>query len=121
MNITNLLKNEIFLKKDQFEKRKILKKYILKDKDCIIGNELICFENEIVVKNKFNYEQYVKGHKISTVTIGKSYRILDYKNGKVKLQGDNGKKSYYTINRFIYCLALERKEKLEKLKKIYNE
>ncbi len=45
MNIPNLLKNNIFLKKDQFEKRKILKSYILTDKKCKIGRKVICFEN----------------------------------------------------------------------------
>jgi len=34
MNITELLKNKDFLNTDQFYKRKKLKKYILKYKDC---------------------------------------------------------------------------------------
>lgn len=121
MNIPNLLKNENFLKKDQFEKRKILSKYILTDKDCHIGRKVLCFEYETVVKQKFKYEDYVKGRKGCDVTIGKEYNILEHKEGKIKIESDSGKKSWFTLNRFLYPLNIERREKLEKLEILSNE
>jgi len=121
MNIVNLLNTENYLKKDQFEKRKIFKKYILSDKKCKIGSSVICFEIETVVKNNFKYNDYVKGKKGCDLTIGKQYNILDHKEGKIKIEGDNGKKSWFTIVRFLYSLSIERKEKLDKLKKISDE
>lgn len=121
MNVPNLLKNNIFLKKDQFEKRKILKKYILTDKNCKIGRKVICFETETVVKRKFKYDEYVKGRKSCDVTIGKEYSILDHKEGKIKIESDNGKKNWFTLDRFLYPLNIERREKLEKLKNLNNE
>jgi hypothetical protein len=109
------------LKKDQFEKRKILKSYILTDKKCKIGRKVICFETETVVKQKFKYDEYVKGRKSCDVTIGKEYSILDYKDGKIKIESDSGKKNWFTINRFLFTLNMERLEKLKKLKNISNE
>jgi hypothetical protein len=117
------LKNEKFLKRDQFDKRKILERYILTDKNCSIGSSVICFENETIIneKNKYFYKHYGKPKQANSITIGKQYNILDHKEGKIKIESDNGKKFWFTINRFLHSLKIERREKLEKLKKISNE
>lgn len=116
MNVLALIVDEKFLKKDQFQKTKILEKYLLKEEYCKIGNAVICFENEIMVSSKSYsfYKQYGAKH-ISTLTIGKQYKILDYKEDKIKIENDHGNKLWYTIDRFVYSLQLERKEKLKKL------
>lgn len=123
MNIRNLLNNKNFLKKDQFDKRKILEKYILTDKNCHIGSSVLCFENETIIneKNKSFYKHYGCPKHANSITIGKEYKILEHKEGKIKIESDNGKKFWFTINRFLYSLSVERKEKLEKLKKLNNE
>ncbi len=123
MNIRNILKNKKFLKKDQFEKREILKDYILTDNRCIIGSTVLCFENEVVVsdKSKSFYKYYGCPKHTNSITIGNQYKILDHKKGKIKVESDNGKKFWFTINRFLYSLNMERKEKLKKLKNISDE
>lgn len=122
MNIINLLNNENFLKIDQFERRKILKNYILTDKNCRIGVKVICFEKEIISNNKFFYNKSKNHKQVSTTTIGKIYEILAYKKeGLIKIENDGGIKRWYSIGRFLYLLQLERKEKLEKLQKLGYE
>lgn len=117
MNIFELIVNKKFLKKDQFQKSKILDKYLLTEEYCKKGNFVICFEVEVLVNSK-NYYYYKRcgAKKISTLTIGKKYEIIDYKNGKIKIINDEGNKLWYAIGRFIFSLQLERKEKLKKLK-----
>jgi hypothetical protein len=123
MNILELLNNKNFLKNDQFDKREILKKYILTDDRCIIGSEVICFENETIIsdKNKSFYKHYGNARRAHNITIGKLYKILEHKDGKIKIESDNGKKFWFTVNRFLYSLNMMRKDKLKKLKNISNE
>ena len=120
MNVIQILNSKEYLNKDQFEKRKLLEEYILTDKDCKIGTNVLCFEKETIVseRNRYFYKQVGK-HKCN-VTIGKQYRILDHKESKIKIENDSGKKLWFSINRFLYYLKLERKEKLNKLKNESN-
>lgn len=123
MNIQKLLKNKKFLNTSQFYKREVLDKYILKEENCKIGTKIICFETETIVseKNKFFYKQ-VTIKKVKTLTIGKEYEIIDVRNdGNIKIKNDNGHKLWYTTNRFLYSLKLERKAKLEKINKKWLE
>lgn len=117
MNIIELINSKNFLKLNQFRRRKILEKYILQNKDCKINSSVICFEKENIIneRHKFYYK-YGRAKKISTLTIGKQYKILDHKEDKIKIENDVGKKLWYTIDRFLYSLKIARKEKLEKLK-----
>lgn len=121
MNVVELITDKKFIKKDQFQKAKILEKYILTEEYCKNGNIVICFENEIIISAKSYtfYKQYGAKH-ISTLTIGKEYKIIEYKDKQIKIINDQGNKLWYTINRFIYSLQLERKEKLKKLENYDN-
>jgi predicted acyltransferase (DUF342 family) len=117
MNIRQTLQDKEFLKKDQFEKRDILKPHILIDKNCKIGSNVICFEIETFIKDKDKF--FHKGciiHKTSTLTIGEEYKILDHTEGKIKIKNNLGKNVWCTINRFLYYSSKqERKEKLEQI------
>lgn len=117
MNITELLSSKKFLKKDQFQRKKQLDRYILQDKQCKIGLKVLCFQQETLIneKNKWMYKKYGKQKVVTTVSVGTQYQIIDYKEGKIKIINDEGKNMWYTIDRFIYSLQLERKEKLKKL------
>lgn len=120
MNIQKLLNNKIFLNTSQFYKREVLDKYILKEENCKIGKKVICFETEYILseENKFFYKQSTI-KKVKTLTIGKEYEIIDIRNnGNIKIKNDNGNKLWYTPNRFLYSLKLERKAKLEKINKL---
>lgn len=122
MNIIELIKNEDFLKNDQFEKIRILKNHILTEEYCKIGNPVICFENEIMVsKSSYSFYKQYGIKNISTLTIGRKYNILDYKDRKkmIKIENDEGNKLWYTINRFLYSVQLERKEKINKINNVY--
>jgi len=121
MNIRQLLTDEDFLKKDQFEKREILKIYILTDENCRIGSKVVCFEKEVISNNKHFYNKSNNHKKVNTTTVGKSYEILEYKKGQIKIENDGGTKRWYAIARFLYLLQLERKEKLQKLESICEQ
>lgn len=114
MNFDKILKNVKFLKKDQFERRRILENYILSDRDCKIGTHVLCFEKEIICDKRFFYNKS-NNHKLVELTVGKKYLILDHKPGKIKIVNDGGSKVWCTINRFLYSLQKERLEKLKKL------
>lgn len=118
MSILDIFNNKNFEEKDQFQKRKLLKKYILKEKDCKVGIRVICFEKETIIdeKHKYFYRRYGKSNTINSLTIGKTYTIIDFRNDKIKIENDLGKKLWYTTNRFLYSLKILRKEKLEKIK-----
>jgi len=78
--------------------------------------KIICFEDEPIIPEKSKFF-YTKGeNKIKTVTIGKEYFILSSNNGLIKLKNDRGFKYWYTPDRFLYSLKMERKEKLQKIK-----
>lgn len=123
MNITELLSSKKFLKKDQFQRKKQLDKYILQDKQCKIGLKVLCFQQETLIgeKNKWMYKKYGNQKVVTTVSVGTQYEIIDYKKGKIKIINDEGNKLWYTIDRFLYSLQLERKEKLKKLKSCQTE
>jgi hypothetical protein len=116
MNIIKLLTSKKFEKLDQFQRRKLLKNYILQDKDCRKGVRVLCFEKETVIDEKYKFfiRKYGKIKQI-TLTIGKEYEILDHKEGLIKIENDEGKKLWFTLNRFLHSLKLVRKEKLKKL------
>ena len=116
MDIYRLLTDEDFLKKDQFERRRILENFILSNKDCKIGIEVTCFEKEIVSANKYFYHKSTN-HKLINLTVGNNYKILDHKKDKIKIENDDGQKVWYTTNRFIFSLKMERLEKLKKIKR----
>ena len=123
MNITELLSSKKFENLDQFERNDLLNKYVLQDKQCKIGLKVLCFQKEVLIgeKNKWTYKKYAKPKVVSTVTVGTQYEIIDYKQGKIKIINDEGGKLWYTIDRFVYSLQLERKEKLKKLKLCQTE
>jgi len=118
MNITELLKSDDFLNTDQFYKRRKLKKYILEYKDCKIGLNVLCFDDEVIIleKNRFFYNKSKNKKKIKTLSIGKEYVIIECKEGTIQIKNDNGHKLWYTPNRFLLSLKMERKQKLEKIK-----
>jgi len=120
MILQQWLNSQDFLEKDQFEKRKILKRCILTDKFCIIGKTVICFETERYCNenNKRYYDPSIKG---CNLTIGKSYNILDHNIGKIKVLNDNNKKVWCTIKRFIYSIKYERRDKLKQIDNEEND
>lgn len=122
MNILKTINSENFKKLNQFEKRKLVQKHILIEKFCQIGTYAICFDLETICdeKNMYFYLK-AKPHLVNNITIGKLYKILKYKNNKIKLENDIGKSHYYSIKRFIRTLKLERKLKLLKLKQTTDE
>jgi len=124
MNIIDEIISKNFQDKDQFKKREIVNEYILQSSDCKIGMKVICYELETIIleKNKHFYQYHGKNTKIKSLTIGKEYKILDFKDDKIKVEGDSGQKLWYTPMRFLYSLKLVRKMKLEKLdpEKKYN-
>ena len=113
----SIMNNELFSKLNQFERKNLLKEHILTDTNCKIGTNIMCFESEIIVedKNKYFY-RYVK--KVKSITVGKYYQIIDHKEGKIKILNDFQKNVWYTIDRFLYSIKFERKEKLKKLKNL---
>lgn len=121
MNIQEILQSKKFLDTDQFKKRNILKEYILTNNDCRIGTIVICFDTETICKdvNKYFYD-YSKNKKLQTLTIGKEYKILNHTDGKIKIINDKGKNVWCAINRFVYSISIERKNKLNKLKNIVD-
>lgn len=121
MNIHKLLSSKKYNLLDQFQRRKLLEKYILQNKDCKRGIKVLCFELETIIndKHKFFYKKY--GRKRKVLTIGKEYTIIDYKEGKIKIENDEGKKLWYTTDRFLYSLKIERREKLKKLNKCQTD
>lgn len=107
-----------YLNKDQFERRKLLSKYILQPKNCKIGISVICFEDENFIedKNKFFYNKIQsRNNKLKHITIGKSYKILEINDGSIKISNNDGSKLWYTMKRFIYSIKLERQEKLKQI------
>ena len=123
MNLIKLLNSKKFKKLDQFERRDLLKKYILQDKECKIGLKVLCFQEEFLIgeKNKWMYKKYTKQKTVKNVSVGSQYEIIDYKDGKIKIENDESKKLWYTIDRFLYSLKIERKEKLKKLNECQTE
>lgn len=115
MSIIELVQSEKFKKIDQFEKRKCINKYILTESNCKIGSNVLCFELETICQNRYYYNRG-SNIKIQNMTIGKFYKILDYKNYKVKMINDIGVEHWYTIKRFLGSLHFERSEKLKNLK-----
>ncbi len=111
MVLQQWLNNPEFLEKDQFEKRKILKRSILSDKYCVIGKTYICFDNE----NYCSDRKYYNPSSHCNLTIGKSYEILDHKIGKIKILNDQNRKFWSTINRFMYSVKYERRDKLKNI------
>jgi len=116
MDILKLVKSKPFSMKDQFQRRDMLAKYILTDKDCRIGSNVLCFEKETIVSDNSRYFYKRYGRHKCKVTVGKQYQILDHKEGKIKIENDEGRKLWFSIHRFLYYLKLERKEKIQKLK-----
>jgi len=134
MDLQRLIRGELekndqfeeFLKKDQFEKRELLFRFMLTEKNCKIGNKVFCFETEPICADKSKYfynSRQSKNNQIKSITIGKGYEILDYDSdkGTIKILNDNGKKMWYHIKRFIYDLKIERKEKLERLNSLDDD
>jgi hypothetical protein len=118
MNIFETIKSEEFKDMNQFQRKKLFNNFILQDKDCKIGAKVICFQHEILIseKNKWSYKQYgSKRKKIKTVTIGNFYEILKIKDGKISILNDIGHKTWFTTDRFLYSIKMERKEKLKKI------
>jgi hypothetical protein len=117
MNLIKILSSKKFERLDQFEKNKLLNKYILQDKDCKIGLKVLCFQKEVLMdeKNKWMYKKYGKQKVVTTISVGTQYTVIDYKEGKIKIINNEGKNMWYTIDRFLYSLKLERKEKLKKI------
>ena len=114
MILQQWLNNPDFLGKDQFEKRKILKRCLLSDKYCVVGKTYICFDNETYCSDKRFY-YHSSNH--CGLTIGKSYEVFSHKPGKIKILNDNNKYVWTTINRFMYSIKYERKDKLKKISK----
>jgi len=118
MNIIERIKSKDFLKLDQFAKRKEVKHCLLKVNDCKNGTKVLCFEDGALIDEKYRSYFKFKGITPSTkvhLTIGKTYTIIDSKENKIKLQGDNGFINWFSIKRFVFTLKIERKEKLKKI------
>lgn len=124
MNIVERIKSKDFLKLDQFTKRKEVNHCMLKINDCKIGLKVLCFEDGTLIDEK--YRSYFKFRGFSPtakvhLTIGKTYIIIDKKEDKIKLKGDNDYINWFSIKRFVFTLKLERKEKLKKIEKCQME
>ena len=120
MILQQWLNNPEFLQKNQFEKRELLKRCILIDKFCIIGKMVVCFEIETIYLDK-NSRFYKQGIKSCDLTIGKSYKIIYHKKGNIKISNDSNKDVWCSVNRFIYSIKYERKEKLKNISKSDDE
>ena len=118
MNIKELLNSDDFFKKSQIERLHLVENFKLIEKNCKIGNCVLCFENEAFANDysKLFIKYYnFKPKKIKSIKIGSKYLILGYKDRKIKIINDLGKKHWYSIDRFLYSLKIERKEKLKNL------
>jgi hypothetical protein len=123
MNLITILSSKEFERLDQFERNELLNRYILQDKDSKIGLKVLCFQKEVLIgeKNKWMYKKYSKQKVVTTISVGIQYEVIDFKEDKIKIINDEGKNMWYTIDRFLYSLQLERKEKLKKIKLCQTE
>ena len=151
MDLQRLIRGELekndlyeeFLKKDQFEKRELLSRFILTYKNCKIGNKVFCFETEPICADKYKYfydSQRNKNNQIKSITISSSFYQTFQLTGNTSVQigNKNSNDAGYvyvpyimieapaTINGMnirewqIEQLRKERKEKLEKLKNLWE-
>jgi hypothetical protein len=114
MGIVEQITEEVFIKKSYTQKRKLVSKYLLIKENCRKDIKVICFENKSIHDN-FYFNGFKHNIKPVEITIGKIYIVLDTNYDQIKIENDSGKKLWYTMNRFLYSLKLERKEKITKL------
>jgi len=124
MSVIALVNSKKFKKKSQFKKRKLVREHILKEENCKIGLNVMCFEIENIVADSYQWS-YNKINKkfrknIQNMTIGSYYKIINFGKNKVKLKNDIGVSHWYSVNRFLNSIQMERQEKLYKLNANYN-
>jgi len=128
---TNLIFSDDFQKKEFYEKRRIIKDFLLDSKPIEIGDEALCFHDLKLDDEGRGSKWFLSGNdtheKLKSVTFKKFYKILDTKDDNevlIKIEGDTGRKTWIQANRFLSTnsvLTYLRKEKLEKLKKLYKK
>jgi len=124
MSVLELVNSKKFKNKNQFKKRELVREHILIEENCRIGLRVMCFEIETLVGDGYQWSYYRINKKfrksIQNMTIGNYYKIIDFKNNKVKLINNIGISHWYSVNRFINSIQMERQEKLYKLNVNYN-
>ena len=115
------LRSKKFYKKYYNTKKDYLERYLLEYNKCEIGDDILCFEDrDLSFDPRFARNSYPE--KFESFTVGRVYKILDKRKGKIKIKGDKDKLIWTTPKRFLGKLALRKikLEKLEKRNKKYN-
>lgn len=124
MSVIALVNSKKFKKKNQFRKRELVREHILKEENCKIGLNVMCFEIETIVSDNYqwSYDRIHKNYRkcIQNMTIGGYYKIINFGKNKVKLENDIGVSHWYSVNRFLNSIQMERQEKLYKLNANYH-
>jgi len=86
-----------------------------------VGDNVVCIEdrgNGRYGMLGWNNGDYTKA---KTLTYGKSYKIVEIKNNKIKFVGDDSILRWYGLKRFIFSIKKQRKQKLEQIFKTIKE
>jgi len=111
----NKLRSKKFYNLHFYQKQIELDRMLLKHGDCNIGDTILCFDDRDLSFDP-RFSKNGTAEKIQSFTVGKVYKVLDKKPGKIKIQGDKGTMVWTTVKRFLGNLAL-RKMKLDELNK----
>lgn len=114
----NMLRSKKFYNLYFQQKKDKLDRYLLKYPNYKIGDDILCFEDR-QLNFDIRFANNGKPEKQISFTVGKIYNILDKKNNKIKIKGDQDKLVWTTTERFLGNKVL-RKIKLEKLEKNNN-
>lgn len=108
------LRSKVFYNSEFWQKKESLERFIAVYSDVKVGGSLVCFEDKQKIPkgwtNKF------KPKKLISFTVGKVYKIVDKRRGKIKIEGDTGAMIWTTTERFLGDKAL-RAAKLKELNK----
>ena len=124
MKLIRRIRSKVFQKKDQIDKRLDMQDYILNDSIVFIGADVLCFESKDLLKERdLVFLKKLKKRGVGVwlpptdvdLTIGVFYKILDKKEGYIKVKNDKGNRVWYTHKRFVYNIEMLRTAKIKKL------
>jgi len=123
--MVNKLRSKKFYKKHFFQKELTLERFLLKHNDCTIGDTILCFEDRDLSFDP-RFARNGEAKKLESFTVGKIYKVVDKKSGKIKIKSDKNKMVWTTVNRFLGQKALRKMKldelnKISKIRKFYNE
>lgn len=112
----NKLRSKKFYNLHFYQKRIELDRMLLTHGDCEIGDTILCFDDRDLTFDP-RFAKTGTAEKIQSFTVGKVYKVLDKKPGRIKILGDKDHMVWTTVKRFLGNKAL-RKMKLDELNKI---